>query len=265
MPEAATTASASSASPIGSPSGQAAHTAADSSATSNSSQNSQTQPQTTAPAARPEWLPEKFWDGTKNEPKHTDFRAEYDSLSAFKAAEDSRRLSLPQQAGDYKVGTSAAFKPPEGVEFKIDTNNPLWSQAQSWAHKNGLSQDAFHEAVDLFAGYQIGDAQSIKTAREGEIAKLGTAGPARFDAVMTWARAMVGEAGAQEIAKGLFTAKQVEAFEGLIRKFVSQGAGAPSGAHREPPQQHQKLTDEQYSKLTYTEKKAYAAQFKPAN
>jgi hypothetical protein len=137
----------------------------------------------------------------------------------------------------------------------------MWPQAQAWAHKHGLSQDAFAEAIDFVAAMQVGDAQAIQNGRNAEIAKLGATGTSRFDAVMTWTRSMVGEKDAAEIERGLFTAGQIGAFERLIQKYVSQGGGNYSGARRDGDQPA-KLTDEQYSKLTYSERKEYAAKFK---
>lgn len=230
------------------------------------SQQTATTETKTAPQ-RAEWQPEKYWDGTKSEFNGTQFRKDFDELAAFKAADDSRRLTLPQSDDAYKLDLPASFKPPEGVEFKIDPNNPLWAQGRAWARKHGLSQEAFSEAIALVAGDRIGTEATIKKAFDGEIAKLGTAGPQRVDAVTQWITAMGGDKHGAALAKVLKmapVASTIEAFETLMQKFQSQGAGSFTATGRQPDQ-NQRVSDADYEKMTYTERKEYAARFQQVN
>lgn len=169
------------------------------------------------------------------------------------AAEQVRRSALPGKPEDYKVATSANFKPPEGIEFKIDENNPLWAQARNWAQKSGLTQDQFHEAIDLFAGSQVADAATIKAARDAEVAKLGANGTARVTAVNTFLDA----AGVGGLKDRLFTAADVQAMEKLVAKFSSQGAASFNGAHRVPQQSGSLVSDEEFSKMTPAQRLDY--------
>lgn len=182
-------------------------------------------------------------------------------MSARVAADDSRKLTLPADPNAYKLGPSQNFKPPAGVEFKIDEANPSWSMARQWAHKNGITQEAFHEMTDLFAGYQVGEQQQIATAKAAEVAKLGAAGGARVDAVKTWLTAMGGEhakalVGVLDYAP---VAGTVIALEALMSRFTSQG-GSPGnpGAARDAGNGG-RISQADYDKLTYSEKKDYAA------
>jgi hypothetical protein len=125
-----------------------------------------------------------------------------------------------------------------------------------------MSQEGFGKMLSIYAAEKIRENQAFATARQGEIAKLGVNAPTRVDAIGTWLEAQLGGDLAGALRNTLYTSKQVEAFEGLIRRFVSQGvSGNPAagrdGAHREPA----KLSDADYAKLTYGEKAEYAKQF----
>jgi hypothetical protein len=148
---------------------------------------------------------------------------------AFKAAEDSRKLALPQKADDYKLALPKEFKAPEGVEFKLDETDPLFSQAREWAHKNGLSQDQFESGMALLAASKVGDAAMLKTARDAEVGKLGVNGPARIDAITTWMDAK----GYGALKPMLVTAEMVGTFEKMMRDV--QGGAPFSQAHRDAP------------------------------
>src|SRR6516225_2825962 len=44
-------------------------------------------------------------------------------LVSFKASEDSRKLTAPQKAEDFRLELPADLKMPQGVDFRIDPNN----------------------------------------------------------------------------------------------------------------------------------------------
>ena len=68
-------------------------------------------------------------------------------MAARIAAEDSRKLTLPQTADAYKVELPADFKPPEGVKFAFQADDPLLSQARSVAHELGIPQEGFSKLL----------------------------------------------------------------------------------------------------------------------
>lgn len=238
---------------------QTESTSAQGSTSGASTQQSQQQTQATSqPAARPEYIPEAHWDGTAGKVKDDKaLAAHFNEIFARDAAEQSRRLTLPK-AADLKLDLPGDFVLPQGADFKIDADNPLWSQARSWAEKHGLSQQAFSEGIALIAGDRIGSAQSIKNAQNAEIAKLGATGTARVDAVTTFFKAHLGDADGARLASRLFTAEDVMAAEKLVARFASQGGGNFSRARSEADT-GQKVTPEQWDKMTYTERKEYAA------
>lgn len=225
-------------------------------------QSQQATSQQAAPA-RPEYIPEAHWDATTGKVKDDKALGGYfNEIIARDAAEQSRRLTLPK-AADLKLDLPTEFQLPQGVEFKIDAENPLWTQARSWAEKHGLSQQAFSEGIALIAGDRVGTEQTVTAARNAEIAKLGATGPARVDAVTTFFKAHLGDADGARLASRLFTAADVAAAEKLVARFASQGGGSFNSSHREADA-GAKVNDDQWNKMTYTEQKEYAAKHSQA-
>lgn len=192
------------------------------------------------------------------------FAEHMSAQTARLAAEDSRRLALPQTPEAYQIALPADFKAPEGIEFQFDNNDPLLAQARSVMHdidQGKLSgQDAFSKLLGLYAGSQVSSAAQVKVAREAEVAKLGPTGPARVDAVTTFLKATLGDAEGSQIASRMFTASDVQVMEKLVGKFASQGAAGFSQQHRDVTAAG-KVTPEQYDKMSYSEKKEYSAKF----
>lgn len=215
------------------------------------------------PTERPNWLPEDYWDASAKAVKGDDFRKSFDELRAFKAQEDVRTATRPKTPDEYQVKLPESWKAPEGIEFKFKDDDPLLSQARQWAHKRGLDQDAFTEALELYAGAQVGTVAQIKAAREAEIAKLGTTGPARVDAVMTWMKSMVGDEGARSLSSMLVTADIVSSFEKLLLKYGNQGAGQYNASGRDGGSRAP--TDEEWSKMSWNEKSEYTRQAQSRN
>lgn len=194
--------------------------------------------------------------------KGADLRKQFDDLAAFKATADSARLARPQKPEDYKAELPATFKPPEGMKFEIDAADPMIAQYRALAVEAGLDQATFSKGLGLIAAIRVGEAQQIKTAFDGEVAKLGASGPQRVDAVMTWLTAMGGE-DAKPLAKILELAPvagTVVALEKLMARFASQGAASFSQQHRSHDEPG-KVSDEEYNRMSFAEQRAYAAKF----
>lgn len=215
--------------------------AAAASTQTQSSQDGTTSQQADA-VTRPEGIPDSYWDAEKNSLKvdpvalAKDLK-ERDELKTFKAAEDVKALSRPQKAEDYKLELPADFKPPAGVEFKLDASNPALGQLKSVAHKHGLTQDAVNEIIGVYAGNEVGTQAAINAAKQAEIAKLGPTAPARVDAVTNWLAGIDSSADkgdAKALAGMLVTARHVEAFERIITKLTTQGSASFSQSHRVP-------------------------------
>lgn len=230
-------------------------------ATQNSNGAANQSQATTEPAKRPAYVPETHWDGTTGKIKDEGAFAKFvNDHVAFKAADDSRRLTLPQKPEDYKLALTPNFKAPQGIEFVPNENDPILPQARAFALKHGLSQDAFAELVDLRAAIDIGNRQLIDNAKAAELQKLGPTGTARKTAIDTWLTATLGDELGMEMLKYTFSAKQVQAIEKLMDVFRTQGVAPLDQRHRETGDP-QKVSDEVYDKMSFAEKREYAAQF----
>lgn len=180
------------------------------------------------------------------------------------AAEQVRRGALPQNAEAYQAKTSPSFQVPQGVEFALDANDPLWPQAKTWAKEVGLSQEQFEKAIDLVAGRDLFNHQQVQTARAREIEKLGPTAASRVDAIETFYKGILGEQAGKLMTSRMFNAADVAMHEKLISKFATQGHASFSAAHREPGGAQGRLSNEEYAKLTPGEKFNYARQFNQA-
>lgn len=221
-------------------------------------QTQQTQ-QATAPS-RPDWLPETYFDA-KAGPKWDDFGKHYGELATRDAAEQVRRNSLPANPDAYKVSTSPAFKAPTGVEFKLNEADPAWTQARAWAHKHGLSQEAFAEGIDFVAARDLAQNTAIEAARTAELAKLGPNATARIDALNTFFTGLLGPEQGRQIGRMMVTSDIVEALEKAVAKFSSQGAASFPQHGREPPEPAGRVSQEQYDKMTPAQRIDYNRRF----
>lgn len=183
--------------------------------------------------ARPDGLPDRYWDAATGI-KVADFVKDHNELAAFKAQEDSRKLTLPQRPEDYTLGLPKEFKAPDGIEYVPNPNDPLLPQARAFAQKYGLSVDAFHELMGLHAAGQIGTQQSIAAAKQAEVDKLGATGTARKTAVDTWLASIDPQLG-KHFSGFIFTAPQVQFVEKLMERFRTQGGGSFNQGGQQPP------------------------------
>lgn len=199
-------------------------------------QQSQNSGQQQAQAAdRPVYIPEKFWDPAAKTVKADDFTAHYNQLSAFKAEQDVRAQALPASADKYEVKLPEGFKPPEGMAFEFDAADPALAEARKAAHELKLDQAGFSRVLGIYAATKLAEQQQVTAGRTAEMAKLGSTGQARIDAVETWLTAKVGDKAATMIAtlKQFPVASNVEALEGIIRAFSAQGGTSFTQSHRE--------------------------------
>jgi hypothetical protein len=190
---------------------------------------------------------------------------ELKGLMERRGLEESRKATLPKDAAAYELTLPNDFVMPEGQTYKFATDDPvlgpLLGQAKQVAHDLGIDQSGFSRLLDLFAASQINEQRMIAAAGKKELAKLGENATIRVDAVRTFLRGHLGDELAGALQRGMHTERQVVAYEKLMMRFQGQGGGNWSGANREPPHKPGTVTDEQYNRMSYTERKNYAAQF----
>lgn len=202
-------------------------------------------------------MPENFYDPKTGEIKGADLRKQFDELSAYKAEQSIKAQSVPQSADEYALALPEDFENPLGGEITFDDQSPFMAQARDAAHEMGLSQEGFSKLLAIYTAAQIHEHQKFGKMREEQVKLLGANGPARVDAITTWLKSN----GANEIAVQWWTAKAIGQFEKLITKFTSQGAGGFSQSGRDH-QAAPKITDEDYEKMSFAEKREYANKHK---
>lgn len=213
-----------------------------------------------AAPSRPDWLPEKFFDAVKG-PNYDEFGKHFNEVATRDAAEQVRRLSLPQKPEEYKLELPKDFKLPVGVEFKFDPAKPEYSKFQQIAVKHGLTQDAVTDLLGTYAETMVGTQQSTEAWKAAEVQKLGANGPARVTAVETFLNGVIGSDKSKQLMSVMVSAGAVEAFESLVGKFSTQGTASFTQAFREPREANGRVSNEQFAKMSGAERLDYTRRF----
>jgi hypothetical protein len=143
---------------------------------------------------RPEWLPEKFRDPAELATSYKELegrmRTRTDDLKRGLAEEVKADLlrHRPESPDKYALELPEGAL-PEGMEFKPNTDDPLYRTFREVAYEHGIPQATFSRLVSAYVE-SIG---SMLPDRAAEIAKLGENGRDRLDAAMLWAQANVPE------------------------------------------------------------------------
>ncbi len=209
---------------------------------------------------RPDYLPESLWD------EKTGFREkDYNDLVAFKADREAALAQVPDSADKYEAKLPATFKLPEGVkvpegELALDANDPRISLLREVAHAKKWSQADFEEVLAMGVNMDIAENKRLQESAAGERDKLGSRAKERVGSVLTWLDAKLGKEHAGALRGMMFTAKQVEAFEAIQRLARGDVPGNP-GAGRDA--KTTELSDEEYQKLSPTERINYARGIMP--
>lgn len=120
-------------------------------------------------------------------------------------------------------------------------------------------QAAFERLLGLHAANEVGTLAFMNKAREGEIAKLGATGPDRVRAIETFIDARLPEELAAPVKTMLVSEKIVKGFEKLMADFRGAGVGSPAPSRA--PDEPARLSQDQYEKLSFSEKMDYANRF----
>lgn len=172
---------------------------------------------------------------------------------AFKAAEDSRKLTLPQKPEDYPFEMPKDWKAPAGFDITLKPDDPLVPLYRQWALENGISKDSFTKGLGMLAAMKVSEAQHMKTLEAAQLQSLGANGSARVTAVHNWLAAQLGD-GAKTFTEFPLVAAQVEGFEKIMQKFTTQGGTGPQSAHREMPEGDGKIPG--YESMGFMQRRA---------
>jgi hypothetical protein len=173
------------------------------------------------------------------------------------ANDDLRKATLPATPDAYKAELPADLKLPGGLKYEFRADDPNLAAARNWAHAKGLDQGAFSELLGIYAGHEAQRQHEMATAQAQEVSKLGPNAPARVDAIARFLKAEVGDKDAAIILRTTVSEPQVRFFEHIMTRLANQRSGSFSSGRREADT-GAKLTQEQYDKLSYSQKKEYA-------
>jgi len=151
-----------------------------------------TPPATPPAVSRPEWLPEAHWDTTANSIK-PEFGQHYAEVSAFHQAETEKRNALAARKPEdikFEIKLPETVKVPDGMDLRINDNDPRVPVIREMALKRGWDQDTVNELVALDAQQQIAAHAAEQTRIAEADAKLGANAKGRKEAVGNWLKGM---------------------------------------------------------------------------
>lgn len=177
------------------------------------------------------------------------------TLTAFKAERDSLAAQVPDNLDDYEVALPADFKLPDGMAFEVKADDPILPEARALAKELGLTKDQFKGFVALEAKRQIAEGKRLSELAAAEKTKLGSKGDDRIKAVTTWAEATIGKDKAGVLMPMMFTAKQIEAFEAIMK--VAKGTGVQLNGGGRETQQPNGISEDDWAKMSPTQRIEY--------
>jgi len=128
---------------------------------------------------RPGFLPEKFWDGEKKEPRLEGLAKGYAEL------EKSFKLGKHKPPADGKYDTTV-------FGDKVPETDPLRVAYTEWAVKHGLSQGAYDELAGKVAELGAAAEKQQQVSYKAEREALGQNADAIIKSMTDWARGFVG-------------------------------------------------------------------------
>jgi hypothetical protein len=177
-------------------------------------------------------LPEAHWDTTASSIK-PEFGAHYVELAAFHKIEAEAKAALAARKPEdikFEVKLPETIKVPEGMDLKINDNDPRVPVIREMAIKRGWDQDTVNELVALDAQQQIAAHAAEQTRIAAEDAKLGATAKDRKAAVGNWLKGMKDR---NELSADEYEAVKVYAIDAAsvtaLEKIIAKAAGSVPG------------------------------------
>jgi hypothetical protein len=167
---------------------------------------------------------------------------------------------LPKAVEEYTPTLPQDWKPPAGIEYQLNPNDPTFIAARQFALESGLTKDQWSKMLSIYASSQVNDLSTVTAARNAELQKLGATAPARLNAIEQFYKATYGEADAKIKMQRLLTADDVRIAEKELARTVNPGGSTFTPA-REPGPDGGKVSEEQWSKMGAAERLDYARRF----
>lgn len=199
-----------------------------------------------APAAvtRPEWLPESHWDGAANAIK-PDFGTHYAELATFHKTESEKVAALKARKPEdikFEIKLPDTVKVPDGMQIKIDENDPRVPILRQIAVEHGLDQTVVNQIVAIDAQQKI-EAHNAEVKRVSDEDKaLGSNAAVRKQAAGDWLKGLKdsGKMRPEVYERMRAYATDALTIEG-IETLMQMTAGSVPGSHpANPPSPAQK-------------------------
>lgn len=130
----------------------------------------------------------------------------------------SMREGVPAEATEY------AFTPPdgmipEGMEFSMEPDNPVFGKWQAFAHRIGLSPADFNEATALYIENELMMLPDPAAQRKA----LGENAEGRIERVQLWSKKNLSEDSYNAVMEGSTSAAMIVAFEEMMAQSGDGG------------------------------------------
>jgi hypothetical protein len=209
---------------------------------------------TPASVSRPEWLPEAHWDPTANTIK-PEFGQHYAEVTAFHKTETEKAAALAARKPEdikFEVKLPETIKVPDGMDLKINENDPRVPVIREMAIKRGWDQETVNELVALDAQQQIAAHAAEQQRIANADAKLGANANARKAAVGNWLKGMKDR---NELSGEEYEAVRVYAVDAesvtALEKIIAKATGSiPGHQPSNEPKPTESLTDRWYGGST---------------
>lgn len=162
---------------------------------------------------KPAYVPEKFWDKSNGKLNTGALLTSYTELEKAGRPLLERINKAPKAETDYKIELPKDLGLPDGVEVKIEEDNPLLKTWRTLAHKAKLTNEEFNAGVVEYVKGEL----ATKPDRKREATALGENGEARIDAVDQWMAKNLPKDLYQGMAKAAVNAVTIRAMEHLIK------------------------------------------------
>jgi len=177
-----------------------------------------------APPERPEFIPEKFWDGEKGEVRLEGLAKSYGELEKNRVNPDKLKEQWEEERLASRPDTSADYALPDDERFDADAlaASPIVATFRDIAHQAGMNQDQFNEGLVKYA--EVYQAQLQEQATK-EIEALGENAQTRLDAARQWAEANFKDGELEAIQQIATTAAGVSVLERFMKSTRESGIG----------------------------------------
>lgn len=188
-------------------------------------------------SGRPDWIPEKFWDFEKAQPRVQDLAKSYQNLESLvgKKRDAYRdellnevraevRKGVPETADGY-VTASVKVDVPEHVKVNLRDDDELIAWWKGTAHALGLPQSKFEEGIAAFVKAQAANFPDPKE----ELKKFGENGPQRIEALQLQLAKLLPTEEFNALSASLSRAESIRAVERIVSRLSGAGPASFEG------------------------------------